>query len=133
MKYAFAAVILLLSACQQPPQAPASFQERVAAAEAQENSPTGAPYVGAVVKEHGADFNHFIGACYGQSGLEKDAFTLVADIRADGEFGNIAVKPETAQTRCYAAKIDALRTNAPRPAGFEDTPFPLVINVNYVK
>ncbi len=133
MKYAFAVVMLLLSACQQPPQASASFAQRVAAADAQENSPTGALYVDAVVKEQSADFNNFIGACYAQSGLEKDSFTLVADIAPDGEFGNVAVQPDTAQSRCYAGKIDALRTSAPRPDGFEDTPFPLVVNVNYFK
>lgn len=133
MKYAFATVILLLSACQKTPPAPVSFQERVAAAEAQENSATGAVYVGAVVKEHGAALNTFIGECYAQSSLDKDSFQLIADIGADGEFGNVAVRPVSAQARCYAGKIDALRTKAPRPAGFENKPFPLVINVNYFK
>ena len=131
MKYALAAVILLLSACQKPPQAPASFAERVAAAEAQENSPTGALYVGAVVKEHGDRLESFIGECYGQSGLEKDSFTLVADIAPDGQFGNVAVQPESPETRCYAGKIGALRTGAPRPVGYGDKPFPLFINVNF--
>ncbi|GAB3003869.1 hypothetical protein GCM10010960_14380 [Arenimonas maotaiensis] len=131
MKYALAAVILLLSACQKPPQAPASFAERVAAAEAQENSPTGVLYIGAVVKEHGERLESFIGKCYGQSGLDKDSFQLVADIAADGQFGNVVVRPETVPARCYAGKIDALRTSAPRPVGYGEKPFPLFINVNF--
>ena len=77
--------------------------------------------------------NTFARECYADSTLEKDTFTLVADIDNIGVFKNVVVQPESATTRCYADKFGKLRTNASRPAGFAETSFPLVMEVHYNK
>lgn len=131
MKYILVLLIILLSACQH--SAVRSFADRVASAEALENTPAGALFVGALVKEHMESLNTFASECYADSTLEKDAFTLVADIDNNGMFKNVLVQPESATTRCYADRFGKLRTNASRPAGFAETSFPLVIEVDYNK
>ncbi len=131
MKYILVLLIILLSACQH--SAVRSFADRVASAEALENTPTGALFVGALIKENMESMNTFASECYADSTLEKDAFTLVADIDNNGMFKNVVVEPESAATRCYSDKFSKLRTNASRPASVAETSFPLVINVNYIK
>lgn len=131
MKYILVLLIILLSACQH--SAVRSFANRVASAEALEKTPDGALFVGALIKEHVERLNTFASECYADSALEKDAFTLVADIDISGMFNNVVIEPESATARCYADKFGKLQTNASRPAGFAETSFPLVINFNYIK
>lgn len=131
MKSMLVVLAFVLTACQQSP-AP-SFPDRVASAEALEETPEGARFVAALVQEHSESINAFAGECYASSNLEHDVFTLVADVGTDGSFGNVVVQPETAQTLCYAEKVGTLRTGAPRPPDFADRPLPLVINVTYDK
>lgn len=131
MKYIPALLVFLLAACQQP--AAPSFSDRVSTAEALENTPAGALFIGALIEEHGESIERFAGECYADSTLEKDFFTVVADVGSNGTFENVVVQPESAPTRCYADKLGKLRTNASRPAGFADSTFPLVINVDYNK
>lgn len=131
MKGILVVLVFVLAACQQA--AAPSFQDRVASAEALEETPEGARFVAALVQEHGESINAFAGECYGSSDLEHDVFTLVADVGTDGSFGNVVVQPESVQTLCYAERVGSLRTGAPRPADFADRPLPLVMNVTYDK
>ena len=131
MKSILVLLIIFLSACQH--SAVRSFADRVASAEALEKTPAGALFVGALVKEHMESMNTFANECYADSTLEKDAFTLVADIDNNGMLKNVVVQPESATTRCYAGKFGKLRTNASRPADFAETSLPLVIDVTYNK
>lgn len=85
----------------------------------------------ALIKEHGESINKFAGECYANSALDKDSFTVVADIDQAGNFKNVVVQPDSAPTRCYADKLATLHTNASRPAGFAAKSIPLVVHVNY--
>lgn len=131
MKYILLILLLILSACRQS-QAPA-FSERVANAEALENTLAGALFIGALLKEHGESINNFIGQCYADSVLDKDSFTVVADIDKAGNFKNVVVQTESTPSLCYADKLAKLHTNVSRPVGFSAKSIPFVINVNYNK
>ena len=132
MRRLVAFLIVLLAGCSQA-EAP-SFTERVERAEQLEKSPTGIAFLTQVMNHHGDDINGFVGTCYASNtALERDVFVLVTDIDQSGQFTNIAVQPETDASRCYAARIAALRTAVALPDGFEDEPFPVVLKVTYNK
>lgn len=129
-------IIALLTACLAActPAKIASFADRVAEADRLETTPAGLRFVTAVLSEHGDAIKQFVGECYAShAAIEKDAFVLVADIDPGGAFTQVAAQPESAPSRCYAAKIDALQTHAARPAGFEDKAYPVVLKIRYNK
>jgi hypothetical protein len=86
-----------------------------------------------LLQEHGEDLNLSVGACYADSRLEKDTFTVVADIGSNGELENVVVEPESDPARCYAQRISRLRVTSARPEESKDAPYPLVIRVNFNK
>jgi len=128
MKYLLFLVIFLLSGCQ--PNAAPTFSDRVIQAKTVENTPAGARFIQTLLKAHGSEINGFFRVCYAQSDTEQGPFSLVADIMPDGRFANVAVRPETAVTKCYANKIGTLQTQIARPGDYATQSFPIVIHVN---
>lgn len=131
MRYILVIALSFVSACQQS-TSPA-FADRVASAEALENTPAGALFIGALIKEHEESINSFATECYANSAVEKDSFTLVADIDQAGNLTNVVVQPESPPTLCYAEKFARLHTGVSRPANFTSKPIPLVLNVHHSK
>jgi hypothetical protein len=131
MKYISVIVIFLLSGCQ--PGAAPTFSDRVIQAKTVENTPAGARFIQTLLKTHGGEINGFFRTCYAQSDTEQSPFSLVADIMPDGRFANVAVRPESAVTRCYANKIGTLQTEIARPGDYATQAFPIVIHVNAIQ
>jgi hypothetical protein len=122
---------LLLAACSQ--QAPKSFDERVASAEALEKTSSGLAYVSGIVEENGKTIDAFIGKCYQQPSLQQAKFQLIADVTSSGRIENVLVRPESEPTKCFARMFSQLQINLDRPTGFQNKSFPIYINIIYNK
>ena len=124
---AFAAALLLASCAA---SASDGFASRHASALALERSAAGREYLMRFMTEVDAPSTALVEKCfeYGKKGT-TDRFSLVADVLEDGSIANIAVRPETSQTRCFAEGM--ARVRAPRPpAGFAKRGFPIAIDTS---
>ena len=77
-----------------------------------------------------AETTKIMGVCFNSGKVgTTDTFKIVADIQADGSITDVAVRPATDQTKCYAEKFG--RVKAPLlPSHFQSAGFPIIIHAS---
>lgn len=123
--FALALVFITLSA-----SASDDFLGRENRAKALERTPDGLQYLMAFMQRVEPETTRIMSQCFesGEIGA-TDTFTLVADIEADGTVANVAVRPTTDRTQCYADKFSRVKA-PPLPARFQASGFPIVIHAS---
>jgi hypothetical protein len=114
------------------PRAPAAretFESRVDLGRAAEQRPEFATYHARVQQELGAHYATTMHSCLTDAtAAEIDAFTLVADITADGRLDAVAVRPATNIASCFAAGL--VPVSFPKPPPYPGrSGFPIMIKM----
>jgi hypothetical protein len=118
--------IVLALALQFSPVAGSDFHTRVTQAKLAEGASTGPAYQKQMWDRIGNSTTDAYKSCLASNApADKAAFTLVADVLADGRLSHIAVSPETGVARCMAGQFATWTLPAP-PA--KPAPYPVEID-----
>lgn len=110
-------LILLTLALQLTPTADADFSARVARAKLAEGAAAGPGYQKQMWERIGNATTDAYKACLaGAQEADKQPFTLVADVGADGRLARIAVEPQTLVAQCMASHFAGFVLPAPPAA-----------------
>lgn len=121
---------LLLGA---PPTSPAdSFAARVMHGKLVEVGPTGASYQKALWGQLNGPVTTALKTCIASHAPADPApFTVVADIRPDGQPGRVEAQPATAVASCFAQWLGT-QTLPPPPQLADEAVYPIEIDVSIV-
>jgi hypothetical protein len=111
-------------------QGTATFESRVDSARAVEGQQAAREYLEQrLFPAMRADLSSATQRCLASRGASKAGFTIVADVVSDGSVANVAVKPATDTSNCFANALRALRL--PPPPGIYSPSLPIVLDMEF--
>jgi len=106
------------------------FSDRESRAKKLERSPAGLEYLMGFMQHVDSETTKIMSDCFSSGEIgTTDTFTIIADIQGDGSITNVAVRPATDQTKCYAGKFGNVKAPI-LPSRFQSGGFPIVIQAS---